>query len=75
MHELCGGTGGAQQSAFKRKLTSGGHLGNSTNVDLGNSQVQQAVDHHLHARFVAIVILQLGSRTTRLPSYFLPKQL
>eukprot|EP00959_Pyramimonas_sp_CCMP1952_P172850 3612155-Pyramimonas_sp.AAC.1 len=44
-----------RQLAINRQPTCGGNFDKSANVDLGSPRVQQAVEQHLHARFVTIV--------------------
>ena len=70
MLELCGGTGGISQLAFKRKLPSGGNLDKRTHVNLDDPKVQEAVIHYLHTCFVGVVILQPNCRTTGPLSHF-----
>ena len=67
--ELCGGTGRVSQVAFKRGLISGGNLDLTTDCDLGDPKVQQAIDHYLDTCDVLVAIIQPNCRTTGPPSY------
>ena len=67
--ELCGGSGRISQVPFRRGLESGGNLDLTTHCDLGDPQVQQAVDHYLDTCHVLVAVLQPNCRTAWLPSY------
>ena len=67
---LCGGEDGTSQACFRRGLTSGGNLDLTTDVDLGDPQVQKAVNHFLDTCYVLVVLITPNCRSVGKNSYF-----
>ena len=69
--ELCGGTGGFSVAAFARGVFSAGNVDTATAfVDLGDPQVQRAIDHFFEVCYVLVLIVERNCRTTGPDSYF-----